>query len=114
MLTFLQIGCKVKKYPSSYFIYKGDQEINYPNSKIELLFLDDSTAFFINYLSKEHVFKQRFNYNISENSFIVVKKTDTLNKNIISLNINDTIITYKNKMYYFYNGDKNFFIYFKK
>ncbi|TKG87528.1 hypothetical protein EYV94_28185 [Puteibacter caeruleilacunae] len=107
-------SCAVKKYPVRYWIYKGDKEINYPNSKIEIALLDETTGVFKNHLKKDSVFIQRFNYEISDSAFFHISNLDTINRNVISLNNNDTITMYKREMLYFYNGKTKYLLYFKK
>ncbi|WP_353165342.1 hypothetical protein [Empedobacter brevis] len=117
VIIFLAIcanSCILKKYPVSYSIYKGDKEINFPNNKIEILLMNDTTGVFKNYLNSDKAFVQKFNYNISDNAFLHISNLDTLNQNIISLSNNDTITVYKRKMLYFYNGEKKYLLYFRK
>lgn len=107
-------SCKIKNYPRSYIIYKGDKEIYFPNYKIEIVFENDSIAYFKNYLLKDSTFVQKFNYFTSENSFLHVNNLDTINSNLVSLKNNDTIVLFKDQMYYFHNGKERVFLYFKK
>jgi len=119
IISFLLIivsfnSCKIKNYPRSYIIYRGDKEIYFPNYKIEIVFKNDSTAYFKNYLLKDSVFIQKFNYYTSESSFLHINNLDTINSNFVSLRNNDTIVIFKGKMYYFHNGKEKAFLYFKK
>lgn len=107
-------SCALKKYPVRYSIYKGDKKINYPSSKIEIILLDETKGVLKNHLIKDSVFVQRFNYEISDNAFLHVYNLDTINRNVISLNKNDTITMYKRKMLYFYNGETKYLLYFRK
>lgn len=107
-------GCAIKKYPVRYAIYRGDKEINFPNSKIEISLLNDTCAVFRNYLNSDRVFVQKFNYEIADSAFLLISSLDTLNQDIISLNNNDTITVYKRKILYFYNGKMKYLLYFRK
>ena len=107
-------GCSLETYPARYSIYKGDKEINFPDNKIELFILNDTSGVFKNYLNSDNVFVQKFNYEISDNAFLHVNNLDTLNRNIISLSNNDTITVYKRRMLYFYNGKTKYLLYFRK
>ena len=107
-------GCVIKKYPVRYTIYRGDKEINFPNSKIEISLLNDTSGVFRNYLNSDRVFVQKFNYEIADSAFLLIGSLDTLNQDIISLNNNDTIIFYKRKIVYFYHGKTTYLLYFRK
>lgn len=107
-------GCAIKKYPIKYTMYKGDKEINFPNNKIEISLLNDTSGVFSNYFSSDKVFVQKFNYEIADSAFLLINSLDTLNHDIISLNNNDTIMVYKRKMLYFYNGKTKYLLYFRK
>jgi len=107
-------GCAIKKYPVKYTIYKGDKEINFPNNKIEISLLNDTSGVFRNYFNSDKVFVQKFNYEIADSAFLLISSLDTLNQDIISLNNNDTITVYKRKMLYFYNGETKYLLYFRK
>lgn len=114
LLVYTTSGCAIKRYPVRYSIYRGDKEINFPNSKIEISLLNDTSGVFKNYLNSDKVFIQKFNYEITDSAFLHVSNLDTLNLGIISLNNNDTITIYKRKMLYFYNGDTKYLLYFRK
>jgi len=107
-------SCYVNKYPVKYSIYKGNKEINFPQNKIEITLLNDTAGIFKNYLSSDTVFSQKFKYEISGSAFLLINSLDTLHQNAISLNNNDTIIVYKRKMLYFYNGETKYLLYFKE
>lgn len=107
-------ACSTNMYPVKYTIYKGDKEINFPNNKIEISLLTDTSGIFRNYLSSGKVFVQKFNYEMADSAFLVISHLDIFNQNIISLSNNDTITVYKRKMLYFYNGKKKYLLYFRK
>lgn len=111
---FFLFGCKTNKYLYKYVTYESDAGFKLPSNKIELIFSNDSTAYFLNYLSKDDVFKQKFIYTISDTNFICIKRVDTINRNIVSLKVNDTIVNVKNKMYFLFRGEEKFLLYFKK
>lgn len=114
LIVFFFNSCKIKNYPRSYIIYEGDKEIYFPNYKIEIIFENDSIAYFKNYLLKDSTFIQKFHYFTSEDSFLHVNNLDTINYNLVSLKNNDTIVLFKDEMYYFHNGKERVFLYFKK
>lgn len=114
IFIFLLFGCKVKKYPSKYVTYVPDNRFELTSDKIELFFNNDSTAYFINHQTKENIFKQKFIYRTSDTDFICIKRVDILNQNIVSLKPNDTIVYFKDKMYFLFRGNFLFPLYFKK
>jgi hypothetical protein len=114
LLAISAKGCILKKYPVRYSIYKGDKEINFPNTKIEIFLMNDTTGVFKNHLKSDKIFIQKFNYDISNEAFLHISNLDTLNQNIISLSNNDTLTVYGRKMLYFYNGEKKYLLYFRK
>src|SRR5690606_11157820 len=105
---------KINNYPKNYIAYRGDKEIYFPNYKIEILFENDSTAYFKNYISEDSPFIQKFNYTISDDTFLHIKNLDTINSNFVSLKNNDTLVVFKEKIYYFYNEKEKVFLYFKR
>ncbi len=107
-------GCVTQKYPIKYAVYRGDKEINFPDNKIEISLLNDTSGVFRNYLNTDKVFVQNFNYEIADSAFLLISSLDTLNQDIISLNNNDTITIYKRKMLYFYKGERKYLLYFRK
>ena len=113
-VIFLLLGCKSNNFPYKYVTYESDEGFKLPSDKIEIIFSNDSTAYFLNYLSKNDVFKQKFIYTISDTNFICIKRVDTINRNIVSLKVNDTIVNVKNKMYFLFRGEEKFLLYFKK
>ena len=113
MLLMLQ-SCKVNKYPKMHVIYKGSEEYYFPDYKIEILFKNDSIAYFKNYVIKNSTFIQKFNYIISDDMFLHVKNLDTINSNLVSLKNNDTIVLFKNKLYYPYSGNGMYYLFFKR
>ena len=113
-LLVCNLQCTQKNYPVSYSIYKGDKEIDFPKSKIELSLLNDSSGVFKNSLESDSVFIQKFNYQISDDAFLHINHLDTTYSGVISLSVGDTITMYKKKMLYFYDGEKKYLLYFKK
>ena len=107
-------GCSTNKYPVKYSIYKGDKEIFFPKSKIEITLLNDTVGVFKNYYDSDIVIIQNFNYEISNDAFLLISNLDTINQSIISLNNNDTITIYHRKMLYFFDGDLKTLLYFRK
>ena len=114
LIGILLFGCKAKKYPYKYVTYMSDPKLKLPSDKIELFFTNDSTGYFLNYLSKDDVFKQEFIYNNSDINFVCIKRVDTINQNVVSLKPNDTIVYVKDKMYFLFRGEEKFLLYFKK
>jgi len=114
ILCTLSIGCFIKKYPLRYTICQTNKNLPYPKDKIEIILLNDSLGVFKNYLQFDKVFVQNFNYEKIQNSFLCLRNIDSVNLNIISLKEKDTIICYKRKMLFFYNGKTKYLLSFRK
>ena len=94
-------------------MYRADKKIYYPNNKINIQLLNDYSGIFQNNTNKKEFFLQKFNYVVADKYFLIINDLDTTYSNVISLSLNDTLIIYKNKMY-FYNAEKKYLLYFKK
>ena len=114
LFAFFANSCLLNRQSNDFVLYRGNRQINFPNEKLEISLINDSSGIFTNHINSNEIFIQKFNYEISDTSFLVVSNLDTLNTNIISLNNNDTIIIYKKKMLFFYDGKEKYLLYFRK
>ena len=96
-----------------YVLYNANKYFNYPNEKLKIVFINDTTGIFLNNYNINDTFNQQFNY-VKTTNFLKIKNINIENPNVISLKKGDTIIYHKNKLYYFYNGEKKYGLYFKK
>jgi hypothetical protein len=114
LASFTFHGCYTDKLYRDYRLYKRDSHLNYPTEKLAIQLLNDTTGLFVNKQNEKEVFSQNFVFSKVKSDFLVVGKVRPVNRNFISLKAGDTIVIDKQRLHFFYNGDKKYLLSFKK
>jgi hypothetical protein len=96
-----------------YKLYRSDKSRNHPKEELTLKLVNDTTGLFINSDVGRKALTQKFHF-IRRDGFLLVEDIMPENSRLISLQRGDTIIAHKNHLYFFYDGDKKFFLSFRK
>jgi hypothetical protein len=104
------LGCSTSK---EYKLYRRDKRLNYPAGKLRINIVNDTTGFFTSSDHKREILNQKFAFKKSGN-FLVIRDVSPSNPNVIALTQGDTIVVHKNRLLFFYRGDKKYLLYFKK
>lgn len=109
-------SCSSSKLFDEYRLYHRDRTINYPKEILTLKFINDSTGIFINENNNQERerFNQTFTYSKVKSEYLIIKQLDQTNLYLISLKQGDTIVLDKNRLHFFYDGEKKYLLSFKK
>jgi hypothetical protein len=106
------LGCATTK---EYKLYRRDKSINYPKEKLTLKLISDTTGLFINADEGRETFNQKFIFARSNNDeYLIIEDVTPVSKNLISIKQGDTLVVHKNRMHFFYTGDKKYLLSFKR
>jgi hypothetical protein len=114
LFAVVLVSCTARKLFTEYKLYRRDKTINYPPGKLTLKFNSDTTGEFINADGIREAFSQKFHFARVDDSYLIVQEVSPTSRNFISLKQGDTIIMDKKRLHFFYNGDKKYFLSFKK
>jgi hypothetical protein len=108
------VSCSTSKLYREYKSYRRDKYFNYPEEKLTLKFNSDTTGEFINRKKNGEIVNQHFIFSRVNDDYLIIKKVDLQDIKNISFRQGDTIILAKRRLLFFYNGDKRYFLSFKK
>ena len=98
---------------NEYKLYRRDKSINYPKEKLSVKLIDDTTGLFVNADEGREALNQKFSFTRVD-KFLVIESVNPSHQQLISLNQGDTIIVHKNRLHFFYDGDKKYLLSFRK
>lgn len=112
LLIFVSLSCCSPG--KEYKLYRRDRSINYPEEKLIITLTDDHKGSLTNSKKGRESFTQQFIYRNDKNEFLIIESVKPGTEELISLSAGDTITRYKNQLHFFYNGQRKYFLSFKK
>jgi hypothetical protein len=107
-------SCNSSKLFTEYELYRRDKYFDYPKEKLTIKLFNDTTGLFVNSDKGRESFIQEFTFSKIKSDYLIVEDLNIQNSHFISLNKGDTIILEKRRLHFIYNGDKKYFLSFKR
>ena len=114
LIVLIFSGCGSSKLYKEYSLYRRDKHINYPDEKLSIELLNDTTGLFFNKRKDKELFKQTFNYQKINSDYLVISDINPIDPNLLALNKGDTIVVDRSQLHFFYEGEKKYLLSFKK
>lgn len=105
------LGCATT---GEYKLYRRDKTIDYPKEKVSLKLINDTTGIFTNAEAGRGAFNQKFSFDKVNGKYLVIRSVAPISNDFISLHQSDTIVAHKNRLHFFYNGEKKYLLSFKR